>query len=838
MLYADLILPVPLNQTFTYLIPESEESQVQVGMRVMAPFGRNHTYTGIIVALSPHRPDTDYDIKPITSLLDDAPIIRHPQYPLWQWIADYYLCPIGDVMKAALPAELKPEEGKEGTVREDFHAKTRTMVRIVMEQGMEQAFETLKRTPQQQKLFMKLLDLSHVLQKKQADPVPKEALLKLSGTSPAVFNELQKKGLLTTFEEEVSRLDTGSDAYRQQPVEPPHPLSEMQRVAYRQICQSFSSKQVCLLHGVTSSGKTEIYVHLIKEVIDQGRQALLMVPEIALTTQLCLRLRRVFGKQMLVYHSKLSDTERVEIWKKMLTRPASGHTVSKEEVPSGQAASHFEGEPIAECYQPKLIVGVRSSIFLPFEQLGLIIVDEEHEPSYKQQDPAPRYNGRDVAIVLAMRHGAKVLLGSATPSLESYYLAQTGKYGLVHLTERHAGVSMPKITLLPRFSEKAPTAPVPATVPAASPAGPPATVPATVPAASPAGTPASPAGPPSATVPAASPAGSPFTPALVKRLEATLLSGKQAILFQNRRGYAQQVECVSCGWTPRCPRCDVTLTYHKRTRNLQCHYCGYQMPWPPTCPLCGSHKLDGQGFGTERIEETLQQLIPMARPLRMDTDTTGSKKSYERIIQDFEQKRANVLIGTQMVSKGLDFSDVQTVGILNADALMNFPDFRSHERAFQLMEQVAGRAGRRQGEEGEVLIQCSDVRHRLLRQVVNHDYLQMAETQLQDRQKYGYPPFTRLIMIYMKGRYEDRLERLANQYASTLRQTFGQRVLGPESPGIARVKNMYIRQILLKVEREASTAEVRRLLTQIQGYMQQNLQEFARIVFYYDVDPM
>lgn len=778
MLYCDLILPVPLNQTFTYIIPDQEEDKVRVGMRVMAPFGRNHIYTGIIIGITPHRKDTNYEMKAITKVLDDAPIIRHPQFPLWQWIADYYMCPIGDVMKAALPSELKPEEGKEGTIRENFHAKTRVMVRINIPtfdeteddkqsgnekgDGLERAFESLRRSPQQQALFMKLLDMSHVLQKKQADPVPKEVLLKASNTNTQIFNELQKKGLLTTFEEEVSRLDTGDDAYQQQATEPPHPLSEMQQVAFRQICHEFHERQVCLLHGVTSSGKTEIYVHLIKEVISQGRQALLMVPEIALTTQLCLRLRRVFGKQMLVYHSKLSDTERVEIWKKMLT----------------------DGN------QPKLIVGVRSSIFLPFGQLGLIIVDEEHEPSYKQQDPAPRYNGRDVAIVLAMRHGAKVLLGSATPSLESYYLAQNGKYGLVHLTERHAGVSMPTISLVPRFEKntKQQTGP--------------------------------------------------FTSTLLHQIEHSLLAGKQAILFQNRRGYAQQVECVQCGWTPRCPRCDVTLTYHKHTRNLQCHYCGYQMPWPSSCPLCGNKHLDGQGFGTERIEETLQELIPLAKPVRMDTDTTGSKKSYERIIQDFEQKRSNVLIGTQMVSKGLDFSEVQTVGILNADALMNFPDFRSHERAFQLMEQVAGRAGRRQGQEGEVLIQCGDVRNRLLQQVVKHDYLQMAETQLQDRKKYGYPPFTRLIMIYLKGRYEDRLEKLAAQYANQLRMTFGLRVLGPESPGIARIKNMYIRQILLKVEREASTTEVRKLLLQIQSFMQQDQQEFARIVFYYDVDPM
>ncbi len=775
MLYAELILPVPLNQTFTYIIPATMEAMALVGMRCMAPFGRNHEYTGIIVGLTPHKPETDYELKEITRLLDDRPIIRHPQYPLWQWISQYYLCAIGDVMKAALPSELKPEEGKEGTVREDFKAKTRTMVRICIpsleeeSEGvnlpLEKAFESLKRSPQQQLLFMKLLDMSHVLQKKQADPVSKDELLRLSGASSNIFNELKKKGLLETYEEEISRLDILPPGLRPDETQPPHPLSEMQKVAYREICQSFKDHQVCLLHGVTSSGKTEIYIHLIEQVISQGRQVLLMVPEIALTTQLCQRMRRVFGRDMFIYHSKLSDTERVEIWKKML---------------SGQGA--------------KLIVGVRSSIFLPFHQLGLIIVDEEHEPSYKQQDPAPRYHGRDVAIVLAQRHAAKVLLGSATPSLESYYLAKNGKYGLVHLTERHAGVSMPKITLVSNRPNQQSAAEKEYL--------------------------------------------GVFTPALLQSLGHTLTAGQQAILFQNRRGYAKQVECVQCGWTPHCPRCDVSLTYHKRFRNLQCHYCGYHMPLPMQCPHCGNDHMEDQGYGTERIEEALKRLLPLARPLRMDTDTTSTRKSYERIIDDFDSQKYNVLIGTQMVSKGLDFSAVQTVGILNADSLMNMPDFRSHERAFQLMEQVAGRAGRREGQEGEVLIQCGDPRHPLLQQVVSHNYLQMAEMQLSDRQRFGYPPFTRLIIIYMKGRYEDKLYKMAQQYAAQLRRTFGQRVLGPEAPVISRVKNMFIQQIMLKVERDASTQEVRRLLMIIQQQMQQDIQEFARIVFYYDVDPV
>ena len=762
MLYANIILPVPINQTFTYIIPETMEGKVQVGMRVMAPFGKNHSYTGIIISITPHCPEGGFELRPILQLLDDSPIIRHPQYPFWQWVSDYYMCAIGDVMKAALPSELKPEEGKQGTVRENFRAKTRTMVRICISDELRSVFDQLRRTPQQQVLFMRLLDMSHYMQKKEPDAVPKDVLLKAAGTSTAIFNELQKKGLLTTYEEEVSRLDIGDDAYREQKCEEPYPLTEPQQEAYQQICRAFRHQQVCLLHGVTSSGKTEVYMHLIAEVLKQRSQALLMVPEIALTTQLCMRLRRVFGRQMLVYHSKLSDTERVEIWKKLL-----------------------------DDTEPRLIVGVRSSIFLPFAQLGLIIVDEEHEPSYKQQDPAPRYHGRDAAIMLAVRHHARVLLGSATPCMESLHLAQTGKYGLVTLTERHAGVSLPKMTLTPIVK------PVDGDMSTLL-----------------------------------------FTPALRDKLTQTLRAGQQAILFQNRRGYSQSVECPSCAWTPRCPRCDVSLTYHKGSRSLECHYCGYRQPWPHVCPQCGCDNLDRIGSGTERIEETLTRVLPAARPVRMDTDTTTTRKSYERIIDDFEQHKANVLIGTQMVSKGLDFSAVSTVGILNADSLMNMPDFRAHERAFQLMEQVAGRAGRRSGQTGEVIIQCHDVRNELLRQVVHHDYMAMAATQLADRKEHGYPPFSRLIMIYMKGRYVDRLEHLMAQYASMLRACFGQRVLGPEEPPVGRVKNMYIRHILLKVEREASTAEVRRYLLLIQQQLAQNNDELQRVVFYYDVDPV
>ena len=763
---------MPLAQTFTYRLTEQQTASASIGMRVKVPFGKQHHYTGIIVSITPHAPE-GIEIKDVTELPDDAAVIRHPQYALWQWIAEYYMCPIGDVMKAALPAKLKPESGKAGIIREDFKPKTRIYVKILIpplgtdvgvgrNTMLADAFDKLKRSQRQQELFMKLLDMSHCLQKADADLVPQDELFKATGYDSTVLRELIKKKLCEQQEVVVSRLDTGDDDYCNFSTEQPFPLTEIQIVAFKNICSSFKDKSVTLLHGVTSSGKTEIYIHLMREVIAQKRQVLMMVPEIALTTQLCIRLRRVFGKRMLVYHSKLNDDERAEIWNRMLT-----------------------DDPV------DLILGVRSSVFLPFSQLGLIIVDEEHEPSYKQQDPAPRYNGREVAIMLASRHSAKVLLGSATPSLESYYLAQQGRFGYVRLKERHAGVSLPKMSLISmRDARKNQTM------------------------------------------------NGPFTPTLIKSVNHALLEGHQAILFQNRRGFSPTVECTTCGWTPKCPRCDVSLTFHKRTSRLSCHYCGYSQSWPSACPQCQHSSFAQQGYGTERIEETISRLMPLAKPVRMDTDTTGSNSSYEKIIRDFDSKKSNVLIGTQMVSKGLDFGGVDTVGIMNADSLMNFPDFRSHERAFQLMEQVAGRAGRRVGQEGEVLIQCNEPHHPLLQQVIAHDYEAMAEMQLADRKKYFYPPFSRLIMIYMKGRYEDRLDALAARYASVLRKAFGERVLGPEAPGIARIKNMFIRQIMLKIEREASTQMVRQYLNSIQITMMNDDHEFSKIVFYYDVDPM
>lgn len=839
--FADILLPLPLAGTFTYSLSDSQAETAVIGARVIIQFGQQHYYTGLIVKLHSLQPE-GYEVKPIIQFLDTASIIRRSQMQLWQWITQYYLCSLGEVMKAALPAGLKLESetrvnanpeyeetdserlsagerevldfmGKQPIsvgaleklsgrrnllpvirklldkeavyvheeIRHHYKPKMQEYVRLTLadksEVTLAPIFAALKRSPKQQALFMKLLDMSRFLQKEVPEEVPKQDLLQQAGCTITTLQELKKKGFVETRSLPVNRYSP-NDA---QPTVPPHPLSPIQQTAHDEILRSFGTRDITLLHGVTSSGKTEIYIHLIQKTIGERKQVLFLVPEIALTTQLCLRLQKVFGRKMIVYHSKLSDTERVELWHRLLKERNSGNELSPDRPIENCETSPAEGID--------LILGVRSAVLLPFRQLGLVIIDEEHEPSFKQQDPAPRYHGRDVAIILAQQHGAKVLLGSATPSIESYHLARQGKYGLVTLSQRHAGLTLPKITLVSLLEARKEKTLC-----------------------------------------------GPFSPTLLQHVGRTLQEGYQAILFQNRRGFAPIVECSSCSWIPRCPRCDVSLTYHKQNRSLTCHYCGYAQPLPDRCPICGNRNMEQLGYGTERVEESIARLLNQAKTLRMDADTTGNKKSYERFIRQFEEKQYNVLIGTQMISKGLDFSGVKTVGILNADVMMNYPDFRAHERSFQLMEQVAGRAGRHDTE-GEVLIQCSDPRHPLLQQVVRHDYTGMVESQLKDRRRFGYPPYTRIITLYLKGRYEDRLQLLASEYATRLREYFGSRVLGPDSPSIGRIRNFHIRKILLKIEREASTAEVRKILGHVQKQMQQH-KEFSRLTLYYDVDPV
>jgi primosomal protein N' (replication factor Y) len=813
-----------LPQSFTYTYDDALLDAIIVGVRVLVPFGAHKYYTGLVTAVG--QPEAEggkaVELKAVMQVLDRRPVVRPEGMRLWQWMANYYMCTVGEVMRAALPSGMKlesetsvcaqPEYEEEEDARlspterevlaklgakpisiaaleklterrnllpvvrrlvdlgaayvqeeitPEYRPKTTRMVRLQLPQEgwdarLKEYFHLVGRAEKQQKLLLKLLDASTVMHTGTVVPVEQSALLRTVGCTPAVLHELRRKGIVAIEDCAVAPTpgaETGAERAAL------NPLSEAQQAAHDAIRAVFGRQEVCLLHGVTSSGKTEVYMHLVERCIAEGRSVLMMLPEIALTTQLTSRLRRVFGASMVVYHSKLSDRQRVEIWQQLLDDDT-----------------------------PRLIVGVRSSVLLPLHRLGLIIVDEEHEPSFKQQDPAPRYHGRDTAIVLAHLMGAKVLLGSATPSLESYYLALQGKYGLVSLTRRHADRPLPQIQLVSTLEARRDHNMT-----------------------------------------------GPFTPQLVAAMRQTMMEGRQTILFQNRRGFAPLVECPQCAWTPRCPRCDVSLTYHKSSRRMTCHYCGYTQPIPARCPSCGGEVMEQIGYGTERIEESVHQLVPQARTVRMDTDTTGGRNSYDRLLRDFADGRSHILIGTQMVSKGLDFNGVSLVGVMNADAMMKMPDFRAAERAFQLMEQVAGRAGRHGG--GRVLIQCADPQHPLLRRVVAHDYEGMVRDQLQDRQRFGYPPFTRMIALYLKGRYEDRTERLAQHYAALLRRVFGERVLGPDAPSVARVKLFYIRMILIKIEREASPVEVRRNLQWADEQMHTD-PDYARAVIYYDVDPM
>lgn len=667
--YVDVILPLPLQDCFTYALPATCEVVPQVGCRVIVPFGSSKFYTAIVMRV--HSETPPYPTKPVSEVLDVTPVVLPEQLRLWQWIADYYLCPIGDVFKAALPTALKPKS--ESTRK----SKTRK--------------PTLP-----------------------ADVLP--------------------------------------------PTETASPLSEVQQQAMDNIVGQWQTHNVCLLHGVTSSGKTEIYIHLMQKAIEEGKQVLFMLPEIVLTTQLTERLRRVFGARMGVYHSRYPDRERVELYQKMLS-----------DTPYD------------------IVVGVRSSIFLPFKRLGLIIIDEEHETSFKQQEPAPRYHARNTALVLAAQVGAKALLGSATPSLESYHNALSGKYGLVTLKTRYAGLSLPDIEVIDvqEMQRKKMMTGI-------------------------------------------------FSPQLLAQIRKALDGRQQVILFQNRRGYAPVLECRTCGWTPRCERCDVSLTMHRGFRQMVCHYCGKTYNIPLSCPNCESRELSSRGYGTERIEEQLQAILPEARIARMDLDTTRSRQNYEQILHDFEQGNTDILIGTQMVTKGLDFDRVSLVGILSADSMLAQPDFRSYERAFQLMEQVAGRAGRKEAV-GHVVLQTRDAGNAIVQQVVMHDYEGMYAQQSQERELFRYPPFCRVIFLYLKHRNEQVVESLANDYAALLRQVFGERVLGPDTPPVGRVQHMHIRKLLLKVELTAPLTTVRQRLIALQSNILA-MPQYRSAQIYYDVD--
>ena len=735
-------------------------------MRVLVPFGRSKTYLGIVARLHDERAQ-GYEVKSVAQLMDSEPIITPQQLQLWQWIADYYLAPIGDVYKAALPAGLKAEDG--------YRPKTETYIRLTPayqnEAALHVALNVLARAPKQLEAFVEYLALSGWDQMDggrmmgEVGEITREELLNASHASATTLQLLEKRGMLETYEVEVGRLNHGGD-YHPELIKP---LNSAQQTAYNSILMSMMKRPVTLLHGVTSSGKTEIYIHLIQQALERKEQVLYLLPEIALTVQMMQRLQRVFGNRLGIYHSKYSDAERVEIWKKQLSK------------------NPYD-----------VILGARSAVFLPFQKLGLVIVDEEHETSYKQQDPAPRYHARSAAIMLAKMSNenahsslnpCKVLLGTATPSLESYHNAKTGKYGLVELKERYQGIELPEIQVvdIADLQHRKMMA-------------------------------------------------GPFSPLLLNKVREALERGEQAILFQNRRGFAPMIECKQCGWVPHCQHCDVSLTYHRQMNQLTCHYCGYTYRVPTECPCCGSTELHTRGFGTEKIEEQVREVFPEAHVARMDLDTTRTRNAYERIIMDFGAGRTNILIGTQMISKGLDFDKVSVVGILNADSMLNYPDFRAYEHAFMMMAQVSGRAGRK-GKRGLVILQTKSKEVPVIQQVVRNDYLALYKDLIAERQAFHYPPYYHLVYVYLKHRYDDVVNTASIELGSRLRQWFSGRVLGPDKPAVAKVKSQNIRKLVLKLENGIDMKKVREYLLMAQSQMMAD-KRYNSLQIYYDVDPL
>lgn len=756
MHYVDVILPLPLEGTFTYSVPEPMVAQVRMGVRVLVPLGRSKTYTAMAVRLHSEKPE--FETRPIIQVIDAEPVLIEQQLRLWQWISTYYMSPIGDVFKAALPAGLKAEE--------NYRPKTVRCITLPAnlrsEQSLHMALTILKRALKQHQTFSTYLQLSHWSEIDGDTPpahiaeIACDELQNAANASDAVLRQLIQRNFLELYHREVGRLNTTGE-YHPERIQP---LSPAQKAAEDSISRQFNEKNVVLLHGVTSSGKTEIYIHLIKKAIDEGKQVLYLLPEIALTVQMTRRLQNVFGSRLGIYHSKYSDAERVEIWKKQLS---------------------------SEPYD--VILGARSAVFLPFTRLGFVIVDEEHETSFKQQDPAPRYHARSTAIMLArMYEGAKVLLGTATPSMESYHNACMGKYGYVQLTTRYKDVAMPEIRVVDTkdlYHRKMMRGA--------------------------------------------------FSPDLLEAMRTALRNKKQVLLFQNRRGFAPMVECKVCGWVPKCKNCDVSLTYHRSMNLLTCHYCGYTYPVPKQCPNCESTELLGRGYGTEKIEDRVRELFPEARIARMDLDTTRSAGAYGRIIDDFSCGRTDILIGTQMITKGLDFSGVTVVGILNADTMLNYPDFRAYEQAFQMLSQVSGRAGRRD-ERGLVILQTKSADLPVIQQVVAGDFQTFARDLLEERSMFRYPPFYHLVYVYLRHRNEQLVDSAAIEMASRLRQAFADRVLGPDKPAVARVKTESIRKIVIKLEQGINLPLARQCMAEARTQLLQD-KRYAAMTVFFDVDP-
>ena len=774
MRYVEVILPLPLEGTFTYVVPDALLDKVVPCVRLLVPFGKTKTYIGICDTYPSDHPNNNDDndgikYKAILAILDDGPVLLPQQLQLWHWIANYYMSPIGDVYKAALPSGLKGED----TYKPHTEEYVCLGKQFRGEQELHIALDGLARATKQQKVLMSYLELSGIAnvpelvstdvtqtdnkQHNQLRAVSKDELRNTTHCSLAIINSLIEKGILQTYRKEVSRLNNGYDKLQPNAI---HALNDAQTIAYDKILLQMMAHNVTLLHGVTSSGKTEIYIHLIFKALQEHKQVLYLLPEIALTVQITNRLRCVFGNKLGIYHSRYNDEERVEIWQKQLSN-----------------------EPY------EVILGARSAVFLPFQRLGLVIIDEEHENSFKQQDPAPRYHARSVAIVLAQMYGAKTLLGTATPSIESYRNAQLGKYGLVTLSQRYKDIQLPTIEVVDIKDLRRRKL-----------------------------------------------MSGPFSPRLIAAVRDALQRGEQAILFQNRRGFAPMIECRTCGWVPHCPNCDVSLTYHKSMNVLTCHYCGYTERVPEQCPNCESKDIKGRGYGTEKIEDEIMEVFPDARIARMDLDTTRTKNAYERLINDFSAGKTNLLIGTQMVSKGLDFDHVSVVGILDADNMLNYPDFRAYEHAFTMMAQVSGRAGRK-GKQGLVILQTKNPELPVIQQVVNNSYMAFYKSQLEERTAFHYPPFFHLIYIYIKHRNNDIVESASMELGSRIREIFGNRVLGPDKPTVARVKTLHIRKIMLKLENGIDYKLAKQYLRSIRDTMIKE-KRYGALTIYFDVDPL
>lgn len=814
MYFIDVILPIPLKQTFTYNVNSDEASLLQPGMRVAVPFGKSKIYTGIVRQIHRDAP-LEYETKSIDQILDETPIITSTQLKHWQWMASYYLCTLGEVIRAALPSafllesetiiELASNDPQDETqfsddeflvyealqhqssihindirsildrksvvnviqkllekeiiavqeeVFEKYIPKLKRYVKISdqysSEKNLKELLETISRAPRQRKVLMTLFMLSA----QEKKPIESLLLQKKSETTSAVLKVLVDKGIIEEYFIQIDRVEyTGKEASKVKS------LTKSQEKALQEIKTSFESNDTTLLFGITSSGKTEIYVRLIEEILSTEKQVLYLLPEIALTTQLISRLQQYFGDKISVYHSKYSLNERVEVWRNVLENK----------------------------HKAQVIIGARSSLFLPFANLGLIIVDEEHEPSFKQYNPAPRYHARDSAIVLAKLHGVKVLLGSATPSMESYYNAKVKKYGLVTLKERYGKVLLPKIELIDiremyRIKRMK----------------------------------------------------GHFSDRLLEEINFALENGEQVILFQNRRGYSPVIECTTCGVSPQCPNCDVSLTYHKHKNQLRCHYCGYTMSMLISCLACGSETLDSKGLGTEQIETELNTLFPNHTIARMDQDTTRKKHAYAKIIEAVENQSIDILVGTQMLAKGLDFRNICLVGVMNADNLLNFPDFRAHERCFQLLEQVAGRAGRTQ-KRGLVLIQSYNPSHQILQQVSNNNYEEMYKQQLEDRDQYKYPPYYRTIKITFKERNFSKMQKASTWFGKALKTKLKEYVLGPETPPVGRIRNLFISNILVKIKKNQSLSKTKYFIGNIERSFN-SIKEFSSVRLIIDVD--